>query len=75
MATIAAITFADGKLAKLCRGLNKARYDENPPTTVAEGEAFARQEVIEKLKLAFTRGDRFEHEDGFTPEEGIDPQL
>ena len=42
MATINEITFNSNKLAKLCRGMDKTAYDENPPVTLEEGEQFAR---------------------------------
>lgn len=72
MATIN-VSFGNDKLQKVARGLNRRRFEDEQPSTVAEGEAFVKSEVIEFLKTAFRRGDLSVHEDTFVPEDDIAP--
>lgn len=65
MAVIAEITFGSSRLAALARGLDKEAFDANPPTTVEEGEEFVRSRIIKRLKLAYKRGLKSNHEDAF----------
>ncbi len=65
MAAIAEITFANTRLADLCRGLDPYAYEDAPPQTVAEGEEFVRSRIIQQLKIAYKRGQKATYEDGF----------
>jgi hypothetical protein len=69
------ITFANSKLTKVARGIDPRAFEENPPTTVAEGEAIIKQWLVKHLKIAFRRGDKATFEDGFVPEDGPTPTL
>jgi hypothetical protein len=74
MATIT-ITFADSKANKMARGIAPQVWAETPPTNVAEAEAMIKDAVIEHMKLAFRRGDKATHNDGFVPEDDANPQA
>jgi hypothetical protein len=74
MATIT-ITFADSKANKMARGIDPRAYEENPPQNLADAEALIKAWTIEHYKVAFRRGDKATHNDGFVPEDDPDPQL
>ena len=67
------ITFANGKLNKMARGIDPQGYAENPPTNVAEAEAMIKAAVIAYMKTAFRRGDKADYADDFIPEDDPEP--
>ena len=59
------VTFGNSRLADLCLGLDRDAYDANPPQTVAEGEAFVKARIIDRLKIAHKRGLEINHKSTF----------
>ncbi len=68
------ISFDSAKAKKTARGLNTNRWDATDPEPVGQEVLdFIKDELIEKMKIGFRRGDRAEYADGFVPEDDIEP--
>lgn len=68
------ISFDSAKAKKTARGLNVNRWDATDPEPVGQEILdFIKDELIERMKIGFRRGDKAYYADDFVPEDDIEP--